>query len=102
MPETVPFRLTQNIRNAFGVAGTEVSYRSIPEYSNPLSVQGLFSSSCASVLSSIRTHHSLFSLLLHPFVFDPLFDWSIRDSLGNSVSKSITHIVYGMSGDTVR
>ncbi|KAF8367192.1 smg-1 [Pristionchus pacificus] len=82
VPETVPFRLTQNIRNAFGVAGTE----------------GLFSSSCASVLSSIRTHHSLFSLLLHPFVFDPLFDWSIRDSLGNSVSKSITHIVYGNDG----
>ncbi|GMR53337.1 hypothetical protein PMAYCL1PPCAC_23532 [Pristionchus mayeri] len=79
VPETVPFRLTQNIGHAFGVAG----------------IEGLFTYSCSAVLSSLRAHDSLFSLLLHPFIFDPLVDWTFKDSLGNSVSNSITHIVYG-------
>ncbi|GMT28251.1 hypothetical protein PFISCL1PPCAC_19548, partial [Pristionchus fissidentatus] len=82
VPETVPFRLTQNIRAAFGITGTD----------------GLFTSSCVSVLSSLRLHHSFFSLLLHPFVFDPLMDWTLKDSLGNSVQQAVTHIVYGNDG----
>jgi serine/threonine-protein kinase ATR len=67
IPERVPFRLTQNIVDAFGVLKTEGSYRRILELS-------------IDVLSQNR---DLMVANLLSFVYDPLLDWTFKKKSGN-------------------
>jgi serine/threonine-protein kinase ATR len=59
IPERVPFRLTQNIADAFGVIGLEGTYNA---------------ACCATLDLFLRNRNVLISNLLS-FVYDPLFEW---------------------------
>jgi serine/threonine-protein kinase ATR len=62
-PEMVPFRLTQNMVDALGVAGTE----------------GAFCSVCEVSLAVLRTHRDALMSVLETFVHDPLLEWTKVD-----------------------
>ncbi|KAJ3403801.1 hypothetical protein HDU80_003705 [Chytriomyces hyalinus] len=66
-PEKVPFRLTQNMVDAFGVTGTE----------------GVFRKACEMALRVLRTNRESLLAVLETFIHDPLCEWSKRVS-GNS------------------
>ncbi|CAG8689254.1 4251_t:CDS:10, partial [Acaulospora morrowiae] len=59
VPETVPFRLTQNIETALGVTG----------------IEGVFRIACEIVLGVLRKNKEILITLLEAFVYDPLVDW---------------------------
>lgn len=59
IPETVPFRLTQNLVDPLGITG----------------VDGVFRSSCESVLSIMRRNSDTLITLLSAFIYNPLSDW---------------------------
>jgi serine/threonine-protein kinase ATR len=59
-PEVVPFRLTQNIVDAFGVAGVEGAFRPAAE----------------ATLAALRAHRETLLSVLETFVHDPLVEWS--------------------------
>lgn len=60
VPETVPFRLTQNIVNAFGVLETEGTYRKALELT----------------LKMVFERKDLIIANLLSFLYDPLFEWN--------------------------
>ncbi|KAG4095233.1 hypothetical protein H8356DRAFT_996929 [Neocallimastix lanati (nom. inval.)] len=60
VPETVPFRLTQNLQNALGVYG----------------IEGPFRIACENVLSVLRSNKEILMTILEAFIYDPLVDWS--------------------------
>jgi len=59
-PEVVPFRLTQNIIDAFGLAGVEGAFRPAAE----------------ATLAALRAHRETLLSVLETFVHDPLVEWS--------------------------
>ncbi|RKO94051.1 kinase-like domain-containing protein, partial [Blyttiomyces helicus] len=59
VPETVPFRLTRNLRAALGISG----------------VEGVFRVACEHVLRVARENREVLLTLLDAFVYDPLVDW---------------------------
>ncbi|KJH42634.1 FATC domain protein [Dictyocaulus viviparus] len=82
IPETVPFRLTQNILHALG----------------PTQVEGVFRESCSQVLSTLREGREVLLTVLDAFVYDPLVDWAVSDHLTASsaaVGVAVTLAVYG-------
>ncbi|XGW21489.1 hypothetical protein V3C99_004448 [Haemonchus contortus] len=82
VPETVPFRLTQNILHALG----------------PTQVEGVFRESCSQVLSTLREGREVLLTMLDAFVYDPLVDWAVSDHLTASsaaVGVAVTLAVYG-------
>ncbi|KAJ9523632.1 hypothetical protein QJQ45_007291 [Haematococcus lacustris] len=60
VPEKVPFRLTQNVVDSFGVAG----------------VEGAFRRSAETTLAVLRQHRSTLMTCAETFLYDPLVDWS--------------------------
>jgi serine/threonine-protein kinase ATR len=60
LPEVVPFRLTQNVIDGFGVAG----------------VEGVFRRSCETTLSVLRKHCGTILSVMDTFVHDPLVEWA--------------------------
>ncbi|XP_062507559.1 serine/threonine-protein kinase SMG1-like isoform X2 [Corticium candelabrum] len=60
VPEKVSFRLTENIKTAFGLTG----------------VEGTFRLSCEQVLKTLRRGRETLLTLLEAFVYDPLVDWT--------------------------
>lgn len=65
IPETVPFRLTQNIISACG----------------PLAIQGNFRIACENTLRVMRDNRETLITLLEAFIYDPLVDWSPEGSV---------------------
>ncbi|ALC49235.1 nonC [Drosophila busckii] len=63
IPERVPFRLTQNLINAFGITG----------------IEGAFRYGCEYVLKVMRKERETLLTLLEAFVYDPLVDWTVND-----------------------
>ncbi|KAL3137629.1 hypothetical protein ABBQ38_004906 [Trebouxia sp. C0009 RCD-2024] len=59
IPEMVPFRLTQNLVDAFGVCGYEGAYRR----------------ACEVTLQVLRTHRDTLLSILETLVHDPLVEW---------------------------
>lgn len=59
VPERVPFRLTQNIVDGFGITG----------------YAGVFEKSCDQVLRVMRRNRDVLMSVLHSFVHDPLVEW---------------------------
>ncbi|CAF3430378.1 unnamed protein product [Rotaria socialis] len=64
VPEKVPYRLTQNLQNALGIAGLE----------------GVFSLSSENVLKILRNGKEILLNLLESFIYDPLIDWTGHDT----------------------
>ncbi|CAF1327016.1 unnamed protein product [Adineta steineri] len=64
VPEKVPYRLTQNLQNALGIAGLE----------------GVFSLSSENVLGILRNGKEILLNLLESFIYDPLIDWTGHDT----------------------
>jgi serine/threonine-protein kinase SMG1 len=64
VPEKIPYRLTQNLRHALGVAGLE----------------GVFSLSSENVLRILRHGKEILLNLLESFIYDPLIDWTGHDT----------------------
>ncbi|EGT41189.1 hypothetical protein CAEBREN_02501 [Caenorhabditis brenneri] len=80
IPETVPFRLSRNMRHALG----------------PSEMYGTFRESCVHVLSTLRSGHQVLTMLLDAFVFDPLVDWTSQEHSSTSgVSLALQLAVYG-------
>ncbi|EGT41634.1 hypothetical protein CAEBREN_10861 [Caenorhabditis brenneri] len=80
IPETVPFRLSRNMRHALG----------------PSEMYGTFRESCVHVLSTLRSGHQVLTMLLDAFVFDPLVDWTSHEHSSTSgVSLALQLAVYG-------
>jgi serine/threonine-protein kinase ATR len=65
-PEMVPFRLTQNVVDALGVAG----------------VEGAFRRSCEVVLGVLRCHSGTILSVMDAFLHDPLVEWTQRKGKG--------------------
>lgn len=61
IPETVPFRLTRDIVDGFGVTGT----------------RGLFSKACEHTLQVLRANETRIISMLDVLRWDPLYSWSI-------------------------
>ncbi|CAF0981896.1 unnamed protein product [Adineta ricciae] len=64
VPEKVPYRLTQNLQNALGIAGLD----------------GVFSLSSENVLGILRNGKEILLNLLESFIYDPLIDWTGHDT----------------------
>jgi len=71
-PEMVPFRLTQNMVDAIGVAGAEGAFQAICEVS----------------LSVLRTHRDALMSVLETFVHDPLLEWTRADRRGAAAAAA--------------
>ena len=67
IPETVPFRLTQNFIDGFGSNG----------------VEGNFRRSCEETLRVLRTGSSVVMTVLEVFKHDPLQPWFVPLSLSS-------------------
>ncbi|CAF1174376.1 unnamed protein product [Didymodactylos carnosus] len=64
VPEKVPYRMTQNLQHALGIAGLE----------------GVFFVSSENVLRILRLGKETLLNLLEAFVYDPLIDWTGHDT----------------------
>jgi hypothetical protein len=72
IPETVPFRLTQNMIHALG----------------PTGVEGTFRIGCEQTMRVLRGSKEVLLTLLEAFVYDPLVDWAV-DRTDNEVRKNL-------------
>ena len=61
-PEKVPFRITHNMVDAFGVTG----------------VDGAFRKRCEVTLRVMRAHNESLRCVLEAFVHDPFVEWSTK------------------------
>jgi serine/threonine-protein kinase ATR len=59
IPERVPFRLTQNILDGFGITGAE----------------GVFRIACEITMGLLRENKDTLMTVLDPFIHDPLVEW---------------------------
>jgi serine/threonine-protein kinase ATR len=66
IPERVPFRLTHNMVDAFGVMG----------------VKGPFTKSCEVSMNVLRSNRELLMSVLETFLHDPLCEWSKHAKAG--------------------
>lgn len=86
-PEMVPFRLTQNVIDAFGVSGYEGVFRRVSEIT----------------LRVLRDHRDALASVLETFVHDPLVDWTahghsnIEDGTENPQAKDAMASIQGKS-----
>ena len=71
VPEMVPFRLTQNVIDAFGITGVEGTFRKCAEIT----------------LQVLRQNKEMFMTSAETFLYDPLVDWS-SGSGGEKVAET--------------
>jgi serine/threonine-protein kinase ATR len=75
IPERVPFRLTQNILDGFGITGAEGKC-SVYTVSLPLtSILGVFRIACEITMGLLRENKDTLMTVLDPFIHDPLVEW---------------------------
>ena len=74
-PEKIPFRLTRMLINAMEVTGIEGTYRS----------------TCESVMSVLHRNKDSVMAVLEAFVYDPLLNWRLVDSVGRP-TRSNTNV----------
>ncbi len=63
VPERVPFRLTSNVVDGFGITG----------------IEGVFRRSCEITLGVLRSNRETLMSVLHTFIHDPLVEWRQRE-----------------------
>lgn len=73
-PEVVPFRLTQNMLDAFGPTGAD----------------GVFTASLHTAMGCLRSNRDTLLSVLEPFVKDPVIDWRRYRSQQTKGAKSST------------
>jgi serine/threonine-protein kinase ATR len=78
-PERVPFRLTQNIVDGFGIT----------------SYNGVFRRSCEVVLKTLRDNREMLMTAMHAFLHDPLANWC---ALGGNVHEAIRLVEQRLNG----
>lgn len=71
-PEVVPFRLTQNMLDAFGPTGAD----------------GVYSQSLQAALETLRNNRDTLLSVLEPFIKDPVIDWKRQKSSQRDSSNS--------------
>lgn len=81
MPELVPFRLTHNMVDAFGVFGYE----------------GIFRKSSEVTLELIRMHQDVVMTMLDVFLHDPILDWA-KQQRSRSKKKQAARDMKGPGG----
>jgi ataxia telangiectasia mutated family protein len=89
-PETVPFRLTRDLIDGFGITG----------------VEGTFRHSCQEVLRVLRENSIQLQTILEVVIHDPLYKWSLsplqaRKRQDNSEQSHLGQItkISGENGD---
>jgi cell cycle checkpoint protein MEC1 len=76
IPERVPFRLTHNMVDAFGITG----------------VEGTFRKSCEVTLQLIRNNETILMNILESFLHDPIMDWSHKRKSKNTPQNALSTI----------
>jgi FKBP12-rapamycin complex-associated protein len=71
-PEKVPFRLTRMLQKAMGVAG----------------INGLYRTTCESVLRILRNNRESLLAVLETFAHDPIISWRITLDKNDEDQKS--------------
>ncbi|XRB19605.1 non-specific serine/threonine protein kinase [Pseudoscourfieldia marina] len=84
-PEVVPFRLTHNVVDGFGVEG----------------VDGMYRKACCSVLAVLREERNTLESVLEAFVHDPLFEWARDGSAAAAARDALSRIKERLSGIVV-
>ena len=85
-PEVVPFRLTQNMIDAMGVAGPD----------------GVFSSVCEITLGVLRQHRDALMSVLDTFVHDPLLEWTrTAKQQQQQGAGGAAHVAAALGGDEI-
>jgi serine/threonine-protein kinase ATR len=74
-PEVVPFRLTQNLVDAFGPTGAD----------------GMFSCNLKTAMSTLRENRETLLSVLEPFVKDPVINWKRYRSQQRNHGRSSTN-----------
>lgn len=74
IPETIPFRLTQNIEVGMGVSG----------------VEGTMRHCCEKTLTVLRDQRQIIITLLQVLLYDPLFKWSITPAKAHDIQSGIS------------
>ncbi|XP_078038484.1 serine/threonine-protein kinase tefu [Augochlora pura] len=71
VPETIPFRLTQNIEVAMGVSG----------------IEGTMRQCCEKTLTVLRDQRQIIITLLQVLLYDPLFTWTITPAKARNIQS---------------
>ncbi|XP_031830612.1 serine/threonine-protein kinase tefu isoform X2 [Nomia melanderi] len=71
IPETIPFRLTQNIEVAMGVSG----------------IEGTMRQCCEKTLTILRDQRQIIITLLQVLLYDPLFTWTITPAKAHNIQS---------------
>ncbi|XP_076280983.1 serine/threonine-protein kinase tefu isoform X5 [Lasioglossum baleicum] len=71
IPETIPFRLTQNIEAAMGVSG----------------IEGTMRQCCEKTLTVLRDQRQIIITLLQVLLYDPLFTWTITPAKARNIQS---------------
>jgi serine/threonine-protein kinase ATR len=76
-PERVPFRLTQNLVDGFGVTGVEGQWCNYPYCARFQlnSHAGVFRVACELTMQLLRDNKDTLSSVLDAFIHDPLVEW---------------------------
>lgn len=74
----VPFRLTRNIVNGFGVTG----------------VEGAFRKSCETAMRVLREKEEVLYTVLQTFVHDPLLEWMHAETRAQQIKQVCTSSVH--------
>jgi serine/threonine-protein kinase ATR len=76
VPERVPFRLTQNLLDGFGITGAEGKSECIftPRCCSRL-ISGVFRIACEITMGLLRENKDTLMTVLDPFIHDPLVEW---------------------------
>jgi len=76
VPEKVPFRLTQNVVDGFGVTG----------------VEGVFRRACEVTMRILRENKDSLMSVLESFVHDPLVEWLPSKNRGKTINGVEEHM----------
>ncbi|KAJ3082415.1 Serine/threonine-protein kinase smg1 [Quaeritorhiza haematococci] len=79
VPETVPFRLSQNLQGALGLTG----------------IEGVFRIACENTMRVMRKNKEVLLTLLEAFVYDPLVDWT--NELADEYEKRVVELNVNLS-----
>jgi serine/threonine-protein kinase ATR len=75
VPERVPFRLTQNLLDGFGITGAEGKSESHLSRCCSRLFSGVFRIACEITMGLLRENKDTLMTVLDPFIHDPLVEW---------------------------
>jgi ataxia telangiectasia mutated family protein len=75
-PETIPFRLTQNVVDGMGPLGTE----------------GVFTHAAEATLEVLRENSNALQTILSAILFDPLYSWSLSPIKARTLQEEVDEV----------